>query len=588
MPGARTLVVWCPDWPVVAAGTVPDATVAVVAANRVIACSASARAEGVRRGLRRREAQGRCPGLEVIETDPGRDARAFEPVAVAVEAFTTGIEIARPGMIALGTRGPSRYFGGDRALAEKIAEAVDAVTGAVADRRAGGAEADGRAGCRVGVADGRFAAEQAARCAGRDRIVVVETGESRSFVAPLPVSTVPYPDLVSLLVRLGIRTLGALGALPAASVLARFGPDGAEAHRLANGLDPRPLAARTPPPDLAVSALLDPPAERVDTAAFVARTLATELHGRLGALGLGCTRLAIEAETEHGEHLVRLWRHDGTLTAGAIAERVRWQLDGWLSRGGTSGGLTLLRLVPDEVRPDGGRQLGFWGGASDEEGVARTLARVQGILGPGGVVTAVIGGGRGPAEQVRLVPWGDPREPARPGAALSPSPGERSPGERSPSERSPGERSLSERFLEQTASGESATGTGPAPVVPVGRGGTGRRAGVGPEIPAWPGRLPGPAPAVVHRTPLAAEVRDASAHAVTISGRGVVSAPPAAVSITGRPWQPVETWAGPWPVEERWWDAGRRRAWLQVAIAGGSAHLLAREDGRWWVEATYD
>jgi HAD superfamily phosphatase (TIGR01681 family) len=27
-----------------------------------------------------------------------------------------------------------------------------------------------------------------------------------------------------------------------------------------------------------------------------------------------------------------------------------------------SGGLTLLRLVPEEVRPDDGRQLGFWGG----------------------------------------------------------------------------------------------------------------------------------------------------------------------------------------------------------------------------------
>jgi protein ImuB len=590
--GVRTLVVWCPDWPVVAAGAAPDAAVAVVAANRVVACSTVARADGVRRGLRRREAQGRCPTLEVVEADPERDARAFEPVAVAVEAFTPGIEIIRPGVIALSTRGPSRYFGGDGALAEKIAGAVDKVTAAVVDPTVGGP-----AGCRVGVADGRFAAEQAARSSGAGQIMVVDAGASRRFVAPLPVSTLPYPDLVSLLVRLGLRTLEDLAAVPAPSVLARFGPDGAEAQRLARGLDPRPLAARVPPPDLAVSAVLDPPAERVDTAAFVAKALAAELHARLGALGLGCTRVAIEAETEHGEHLVRLWRHAGTLTAGAIAERVRWQLDGWLSRGETSGGLTLLRLVPDEVRPDGGRQVGFWGGATDDDGVARTLARVQGILGPEGVVTAVVGGGRGPAEQVRLVPWGEPREPSLPGGpppARHPVAGDLAVGDPAVvdpavGETAVGETAVGETAVGETAVGEMAVGMLSAPVLPRPRrpGARGRRSS-GVEIPPWPGRLPGPAPAVVHPEPLAAQVRDAAGDPVTVSGRGVVSQEPAAMSIAGGPWQPVEAWAGPWPVEERWWEAGRRRARVQVTVAGGAAHLLARETGRWWVEATYD
>ena len=63
----RTLVVWCPDWPVVAAGLPPGTPVAVVHANRVVACSPAARDDGVRRGQRRREAQGRCPTLEVVE-----------------------------------------------------------------------------------------------------------------------------------------------------------------------------------------------------------------------------------------------------------------------------------------------------------------------------------------------------------------------------------------------------------------------------------------------------------------------------------------------------------------------------------------
>ena len=66
----RTLLVWCPDWPVVAAEIVdgdarPRARLSCCRANRVVACSEAARAEGVRRGLRRREAQSRCSAADV-------------------------------------------------------------------------------------------------------------------------------------------------------------------------------------------------------------------------------------------------------------------------------------------------------------------------------------------------------------------------------------------------------------------------------------------------------------------------------------------------------------------------------------------
>ena len=122
-----------------------------------------------------------------------------------------------------------------------------------------------------------------------------------------------------------------------------------------------------PPPDLVEQTELDPPAERVDIAAFAAKELADRLCARLAERGLACTRVMIEAETEHGEKLTRCWRHaiseyGGGLTPGALAERVRWQLDGWVTTGATTAGVTLLRLVPDEVIAADGRQLGFWGG----------------------------------------------------------------------------------------------------------------------------------------------------------------------------------------------------------------------------------
>ena len=86
-----------------------------------------------------------------MEHDPGRDARAFEPVVAAVEEVAVGVEVVRPGACALAARGPARYFGGEEPAAERIVEQV-AQACAVESQ--------------VGIADGVFAAGLAAR-AGR-------------------------------------------------------------------------------------------------------------------------------------------------------------------------------------------------------------------------------------------------------------------------------------------------------------------------------------------------------------------------------------------------------------------------------------
>src|SRR6266542_2146252 len=230
---ARVLVVWCPDWPVAAAGAPPTEPVAVLRAGRVLACSPVARAGGVRPGQRRREAQGCCPGLGLVANDPDRDARAFEPVMAAVESVTPRIEALCPGECAFPVRGAARYHGGEAALAAVVAAAVGRVPGVL-----------GR--CQVGIADGRFAAGLAARhalpAAGHQRIV--PPGETLGFLASFPVEVLERPELTDLLVRLGLPTLGDLAALPRAAVAARFGPEGIRAHRLASGLDEHPRSSR--------------------------------------------------------------------------------------------------------------------------------------------------------------------------------------------------------------------------------------------------------------------------------------------------------------------------------------------------------
>ena len=534
----RVLALWSPDWPVTAAAraahVTPDRPAAVVVANRVLACSAVARAAGIRRGLRRREAQARCPELVVLARDADRDARLFEPVVAAVEEMAPGVEVIRPGLLALPVRGPAGWFGGELAAAEQLVDQVAARAGVE---------------CQAGIAEGLFGAVLAAR-----RGVAVAPGDTRAFLAPLGVEEldrepeVDRSELVGLLRRLGLRSLGAFGALAPADVASRFGADAVLAHRLARGLDPRPPVRRWPPAELAVELELDPPVDRVDAAAFAARDAGAAAARGLAGHGLSCTRLGVEARTVAGEELRRVWRCAEPLTPSGTADRVRWQLDSWLVRGGR-GAVDRLRLVPEETVTAGALQLGLWGDVGEAgERAGRALVRVQALLGPEAVVTAVLGGGRNPAEQVRLVPWGDDR-----GVSAD---------------------------LQQAV---EAAAPGPVGVAPR------RRAAVREAPPPWPGRLPPPSPAVVPPEPLPADLRDVTGQPVQLAAPDLLTAPPCTLAVDDGPPEEVRGWAGPWPLTQRWWVPGAvAGSRLQVLRADGVAFLLFGCAGRWEVVGAYD
>ncbi|MBM9466887.1 Y-family DNA polymerase [Nakamurella leprariae] len=426
MTGQRTLVLWCPDWPAVAAarelGRSPAEAIAVMHAHRVRTCTTAARAEGVRVGQRRRDAQSRCPDLLLVPADADRDARAFEVAPTTVEGIAPGVEVLRPGLLAVSARGPARFFGSEIAAAERIVDAVEALD----------------IECRVGIADELPVAVLAAH-----RSAIVPPGESAPFCAPLPVAELAREpaiapperaDLVDLLGRLGITTLGAFAALPERTVVTRFGADARQAHRLAQGRADRDLSRRTIPTEILVDQECDPPVERVDAAAFAGRALAERLHARLADAGLACTRLAVVAHTEQGAVLSRVWRCARPLTPADTADRVRWQLDGWLTKGG-AGAITRLRLEPIEAVDAGHLQFGLWGSdAQDDQRAGWAFARVQGLLGPESVLATLRSGGRGPAERVATVPWGQeriaPRDPDAPwpGAVPTPTPTRLPPG----------------------------------------------------------------------------------------------------------------------------------------------------------------
>jgi protein ImuB len=526
----RVLVVWCPDWPVVAAFAEADVTqgppvapgpAAVLTRSAVVACNGAARAEGVRRGMRRRDAQARCPELVLLADNPDRDARAFEPVLATVEALRPGVAPLRPGLLAI--RAPGRFYGGEEHAAAIIAERL--VETGVWD-------------CRMGIADDLFSAEQAARLAEVQGWRVVAEGGSASFLRDLPVEVLDDPDLVGLLQRLGLRLLGDLAELPARDVLTRFGAYGAKVHRLARGVDPVQPATRTPPPDLVREVSFEPPLASVEAVCFSVRRTAEEFVATLGDRGLVCTAVRVEAEGDDRRRSLlsrRTWVHSRWFAVADLVDRVHWQLQA-TPEGVTVGApVGLVRFVPETVEPAAAHADGLWGGDNDDR-VDRGVARVQAMLGYDAVVVPVRQGGRSPADRQALVPWG-----------------------------------------------ERPTGLRP------------------PELP-WPGQVPSPAPTRVFAEPWATSVVGPAGQPVAVTDRGRVTCEPARFAVpasrggSSTSWQPVEAWAGPWPVDEQWWEVSAgsttersgRIARFQVVGADGRAWLMRCEGDRWWTEAGYD
>lgn len=531
MPGlmsiTRSIVIWCPDWPVRALiraeHAMDGAPVALIEKGLVFACSPAARADGVQRGLRIREAQSRCPDLATRPYDSAFDARSFESVLVAIEQLMPGVQAIRPGMCALSSRGPSRYYGGERAAAA-------ALLGLLAEL--------GIPDARVGIADGPFAAEQAARRTGshppgshqhgNHRVRIIAPGETPAFLADLPVSVIDDAPFVTLAVRLGIHTLGAIATLDESAVHSRFGELGRHIHALASGRDTDAVIPRVPLPTLERSVEFEPGLDRVDQVTFGFRAVADDFLTGLTHASLVCTAVLVQIFGESGHISERVWLHPRWFTAADVVDRVRWQLQGTSrSDSGLDSAVIRVAVTPENVDALGNHEVGLWGNGPDER-IHHALSRVQSMLGHEAVLTAVVGGGRMLGDRQLLVPWGDP-----PPASLR------------------------------------------------------ERAGQ-----PWPGALPAPLPTTVFAPPRPVAVFTEAGDTVDVGERGQVTGEPAWFSLSGSraDAESITTWAGPWSLEERWWDASQARSIhrFHIVDTSGMAWLLFLQAHRWWVEARYD
>jgi len=512
------------------------------------------------------------PELDDDELTPAdtEDASALDPESAAehrahrwvelcdaVEDLVPHVEFPRPGWCVIRARGPARYYGNEQAAILALrtcAESLDFPSP------------------RCGAASGRFAAEQAAREADGRTARIIPSERTAEFLRPLPITRAVDEELATTLISLGIRTLGALAALPEATVADRFGSAGIDAWHLARGDAPARTAAVSPrvaDHDLAVQFGCEPPLDSADQLAFICREHSERLLRSLISHGLVCTELQVELTDDLGMRHERTWGHPGNFTAPDVVNRVRWQAASVPrdpDRGGS--GIAAVRLTPVRTARAADHEPGLWSSAPDER-VHHHLSRVQGLLGHRGVGTGTLTGGRLIGDRQRLVPWGsDPHAHERASTA-------------------------------RTAAGTPRPRAGP-----------------------WPGHIPGPAPTAVFSPPLPAALLDAQGANIVMredprDDDPLGEARPTRLSVNGQLCRSsIASWSAVWPLQERWWhqplwrhrsraapasgptpaDTGstvrpapvRTHYRVQLALADGDAWLLRYDVEHGWVaEARY-
>ena len=310
----------------------------------VLACSPAARREGMRVGMSLRQAQQVSPAATFLPNDERKYQGAHRGLISSLAAFSPLRETLRPGEICLEASGLEGLYGPDRRLVERICLTIQKETGLQA---------------KIGVASSKFVAATAAGLATLGAGVVVPPGTEAAYLAPLPIDALPIsPEADQLLTRLGMLTLGQVAEMPAGALSRTLGTEGETLHRLARGINDRPLLPQFEETPLSAEIHLDFQLEQLAALVAYADLLIDQLAAELTATGLAAGNLILEIEQEDRKRLTA-WGYlrPASSDRGRLSDRAAGLLERLeYSAGATSLKLSLTPLLPAH---EGSRQLPF-------------------------------------------------------------------------------------------------------------------------------------------------------------------------------------------------------------------------------------
>lgn len=194
----------------------------------VTAASYEARAFGCRSAQPMSVAKRRCPDARIVPVRGDRYREVSEHVFRILRDTIPVVEPLSVDEAFLDLTGTRRLLGDPRDVLQALRERILEEVGLVAS---------------VGLAPNKYLAKLASDLEKPDGFTVISHEGVAERIAPLPVTRIwgVGPSLAERFHRRGVRTIGDLQRVPEALLVKSFGEGGRRLHRLAFGLDDRPV-----------------------------------------------------------------------------------------------------------------------------------------------------------------------------------------------------------------------------------------------------------------------------------------------------------------------------------------------------------
>ena len=252
----------------------------------VIAKNKKAGSLGLYVGMTKSQAE-QISGLQLRRRSIEQETAAHAALVDLALSFSPRIEETSIDTITLDLAGLAQLFGGFENLAQRLARRAKKF-GLFA---------------QVAVGSNPGAAQLAAR--GFAGVTLLAPEEESERLGGLPVAALkPSVEIQETLARWGVRTCGALAALPVAQLSERLGQEGVRLQELARGAGRRALIPALAATQFEEVMELDTPVRELEPLAFLLGRLLDQLCGRLSARALATNEIRLRMQLEPGEEEV--------------------------------------------------------------------------------------------------------------------------------------------------------------------------------------------------------------------------------------------------------------------------------------------
>jgi protein ImuB len=340
-------------------------------AERLYCLNESAEREGLQRGMGLADARALCPQLQTMPADREADGHFLQLLARWAGRFCPWVGLDGEDGLLLDVTGSTHLFGGELALLETIEERLArggiAVRPGLADTRgaawalahyggwgtddAGVARPDQSPSCPTTQQASHQASHQASRLDTR----LAAPGKALAAIGGFPIAALRLEEKVCTgLMRLGVRTIDALHALPRATVTRRFGLEPLLRLDQALGHREEAISPLSDAPHYGVRMSLPEPIGLADDVIAVAARLLDRLCDKLDRQGAGArvlqlTMRRLDMEASQVElRLARPMREAGRILP--LFERGVGEVDAGF-------GIDMVRLEATVVEPIADEQM---------------------------------------------------------------------------------------------------------------------------------------------------------------------------------------------------------------------------------------